>query len=120
MFLLLTRLVMGELGHAMPMESAAMAAVHTMSVAESDPAACHEQEIPTAQHVEGGEDHASHSSGEQDCCKMGDCECPCLHVPCAALDTLTLDSVTTDSLRTAHGADVVISQRPSGLFRPPA
>lgn len=120
MLLLLTRLVMGELGHAMSEESGAMAAAHTMSVAESDPAACHEQEIPTTHHTEDGEDHASHSSGEQDCCKAGDCECPCLHVPCAAFDVFTLDSVTTDSLRTTHGADGVISQRPSGLFRPPA
>lgn len=125
MILLVTRLVMGELAHAMPVEGAASAPEHAMATGMSDPAECHDADASDdastkAHHGEHSQTHASHAAGEQDCCETGECECPCLHVPCAALDAMTVDSIAATVPRILHGADGVISQRPSRLFRPPA
>lgn len=146
MFLLMSRLVIGELGHAMPMShseghsdgasrgtdmgmggahhemSDEIPSVATPSVA-TDASACAEQEgsnppTHTSQHC--GDSNAVGAAGAQDCCQSGECECPCLHVPCAALDTLVLNPVATTSLRISRGVEGLVSQRPSGLFRPPA
>ncbi|HEY0684587.1 MAG TPA: CopL family metal-binding regulatory protein [Steroidobacter sp.] len=121
MLLLVTRLFMGELGHAMPM-GAMDVAEPAISAMEGDSAACPEHdsgsaEMPTAHHADASADH---SSAKQDCCETGNCECPCLHVPCAALDAIILNPVAATSLLISHGTNGVISQRPSGLFRPPA
>ena len=115
-FMLVSRLVIGELGHAMPMASAddgGTAHHHTMAaeMPSSDTAA-------VSDHASA--DAATHSSSEQDCCKSGECECPCLHAPCASVDALVLNPIATALLRIPPGADGVVSQRPSGLFRPPA
>jgi hypothetical protein len=126
-FVLVSRLVIGELGHAMPMaDSMAMSAAHHHQMAAesstaTDPVACGEHEsgsqIPASHHAG---DAAVDSSGEQDCCQTGECECPCLHVPCAALDAHVLSPVATTLLRTPQRAEGLVTQRPSGLFRPPA
>jgi hypothetical protein len=129
-FMLVSRLVIGELGHAMPVAHGDMAidmsaqAHHQMSAQlpsnVTDPAACpdHEGSQPPAAHHAG--DSADSSASEQDCCKSGACECPCLHVPCAVLDALVLNPIPATMLRTPQGAEGLVSQRPSGLFRPPA
>lgn len=132
-FMLVSRLVIGELGHAMPvahsMDMGAQAH-HQMAALTStelpsdvtDPAACaeHEGSKSQAPAAHPTDDSADSSSSEQDCCKSGACECPCLHVPCAALDALVLNPIATTLLRTPPAAAGLISQRPSGLFRPPA
>ncbi|WP_414717511.1 CopL family metal-binding regulatory protein [Steroidobacter sp.] len=69
--------------------------------------------------------HVGHSTADTasagaDCCQSDECECPCLHVPCVALDALVLSPVATALLRTSQGLERFPSQRPSGLFRPPA
>lgn len=115
MLLLVTRLVIGELGHAMPIAAHAPVEQATAEMAGEPACAEHEgggQETPKAHHSESGEAH--------DCCKSGECECPCLHAPCAALEAVAMTPVSTILLRIPHGTETVISQRPSGLFRPPA
>jgi hypothetical protein len=132
-FLLVSRLVIGELGHAMPVSHSMdmgqdMTHHHQMPVempaAASDPAACPEHEHGASEHStahHGGDQAADEqTSSEQDCCKSGECECPCLHLPCAALDALVLNPIATPQLRTPPRAAGLVSQRPTGLFRPPA
>lgn len=118
-FLLVARLVIGELGHAMPMNG--MTASEAASMTASVAADCAEHEagamqMPTAHHAGDSMD----SADEADCCKSGDCECPCLHVPCAALDAPAFSPIATTLLRLPDGADGLMSQRPSRVFRPPA
>ena len=113
-FMLMARLLIGELGHAMPMTHTAPVD-HVAASSMSDSAACSEHD--SSEHEAPA---AHHDSGKQDCCKSGDCECPCLHAPCSALDTLVLSPIAPTLLPIPHGTDEIPSQRPSGLFRPPA
>jgi len=118
-FLLMARLVVGELGHAMPVASMASLEQATHEVA-GEPS-CPEHEASS--HMKGthpSDDAADHSSDQHDCCKSGDCECPCLHVPCVALDAAIMNPAALSVLLIPYGADTVPSQRPSRLFRPPA
>jgi hypothetical protein len=138
-FLLMSRLVIGELGHAMPVSHAghsaqrSMAGHHPMSTDMTSPgmehAACpdHEgkQHAPGAHHAaDVAQSNSSHSAGDhatgKDCCKSSGCECPCLHVPCVALDESMLGPVAMTMLLSAQGAEGLDLQRSSGLFRPPA
>jgi len=119
-FLLMARLVIGELGHAMP-----VAAMLTLEQGTSEMAACPEHEgsgeqLLMTHHGDASDDATAHDGGEHDCCKSGDCECPCLQLPCAGLDAAVMNSLAITLLQIAHGADAVPSARPSGLFRPPA
>jgi hypothetical protein len=129
--MLVSRLVIGELGHATSIGGDAhlgdaSAVNHHQMAGTADVAACpdHDGHEP-AQAVDAPVETSCHAavepvSGEQDCCKSGDCQCPCLHVPCAALDALVLNPVASTLLRTPWSAEGVVSRRPSGLFRPPA
>lgn len=128
--LLVTRLVIGELGHAMPVdatgsdEGASHRAMTHRAMAMTDAVACPEREAagtqtPVEHHLTDVA-HGDHSSSESDCCKSGDCECPCLHVPCATLDAAMRTAIGTTLLPTRGGLDGVLCLRPSRLFRPPA
>lgn len=148
-FLLMSRLVIGELGHAMAVDAADSmspathhgahhdardGAYHEMggtSSASSDgvvTCAAHESgkyKSPATHDSDRAASASSHSldehaSGEQDCCTTGECECPCLQVPCAALDGLVVNSSIETSVRYPQGADGLLIQRPFRLFRPPA
>jgi hypothetical protein len=120
-FLLMARLVIGELGHAMP-----VMAMLPVEHATSEMAACAEhdgsgQQQSMTHHGDVSQDDATaHAGSEHDCCKSGDCECPCLHVPCVALDAAIMNPVAITLLRIPNGADAIPAARPSGLFRPPA
>jgi hypothetical protein len=122
-FLLMARLVVGEFGHAMPVAAMSSPSEHTATQMVGDPA-CAEHEsgkqAPMAAHGDAAEDATAHSDGEHDCCKSGDCKCPCLHVPCVSLDAAVMNPVAIALLRSPHGVDVVSSVRPARLFRPPA
>lgn len=121
-FLLMARLVMGELGHAMPV-AAMEPMAHATSATIGDPACAeHEggQQSPMSQHGDAADHATAHSDGEHDCCKSGDCECPCLHAPCVALDAAVMSPVEIALLDVPHGVDVLTSLRPARLFRPPA
>ncbi|MFC4307713.1 CopL family metal-binding regulatory protein [Steroidobacter flavus] len=118
-FLLMARLVIGELGHAMPM--AAMSPLEPTTVGMAGDPACAEHDSGGMAHQDDvSNDAGTHSGGEHDCCKSGDCECPCLHLPCVALDAAVLSPVSLALLSIPHGAETVTSLRPSRLFRPPA
>lgn len=120
-FLLVSRLVIGEFVHAMPMgdEGAPHHQMsHVLSEMASDPAAC-------PQHDGAAQSDETHPSGDtasetQDCCKSGECECPCLHVPCAAIDATVGTLLSVELRRLPAGTDGLMVQRLSGLFRPPA
>jgi hypothetical protein len=109
--LLMARLVLGELGHAMPL--AAMAPLAAATAEVSGEPACAEHEAPKTH-------HSDEAGSEHDCCKSGDCECPCLHAPCVALDAVNVNSVSIALPRVPYGADSIPAARPCRLFRPPA
>ncbi len=119
----MARLVIGELGHAMPV-TAMLPLEHATAAMAGDPACPEHDESGKHQtmthHGDAADDATAHSGGEHDCCKSGDCECPCLHVPCVALDAAVMNPVSITLLRVPSGADTVTSARPSRLFRPPA
>jgi hypothetical protein len=115
----MARLVIGELGHAMPVT--AMSPLEHATSGLADDAACAEHDSGgMTHHDDVSNDASSHSGGEHDCCKSGDCECPCLHVPCVSLDAAVMNPVAMTLLNIPHGTQTVTSLRPSRLFRPPA
>lgn len=118
MFLLMARLVVGELGHAMPVAAMSSPLEQATTETAGDPV-CAEHE-GGMQMSHQGEDAGAHSDSKHDCCKSGDCECPCLHVPCVALDATVMNPVAMTLLRVPHGVDAISSLRPARLFRPPA
>jgi hypothetical protein len=108
-FLLVSRLVIGELGHAMPMTHGPSHA-HEIAAVQSDSADCADHEVASAKDT----------ATSQECCKTGECECPCLHVPCAALDAITVGPADLEGQPLTPDAQGLMLQRLSGLFRPPA
>jgi hypothetical protein len=122
-FLLMARLVVGELGHAMPMADMPLPVDHAATQMVGDPACAEHasgEQSPMPHHGDAADSVSHHSDAEHDCCKSGDCKCPCLHVPCVALDAAVMNPVAITLLRIPHGVDVVSSLRPTRLFRPPA
>lgn len=117
--MLMARLVVGELGHAMPAVAAVplQPATHEMAAEPACPEHGASAQLPGAH---PSDDAADHSSNEHDCCKSGDCECPCLHVPCVMLDAAVMNPVALTVSRIPYGAETFPSQRPSRVFRPPA
>jgi hypothetical protein len=137
MLLLVTRLVIGELGHAMP--AAHTHDIHAMLSAlslQNSPAVSVSRGDERGHEHEGHHEHARHeslsaahhavdstgaeSSVDTDCCKSSKCQCACLQGTCLALDDLVLKPVAITLLRIPQGVESFVSQRPSGLFRPPA
>ena len=111
-FLLIGRLVMGELGHAMPMPNG-----HEAAATAQEQPACPEHKA-TAQPAD--EAIAADAHETPDCCKTGDCECPCLHVPCAGLDSVLASSSAAELRPIPAGIEGLTPQRPTQVFRPPA
>lgn len=113
-FLLVSRLIIGELGHAMPMTHGSMthetSHAQEVAVVQSDAAACSDHELA----------NTNDTADTQECCKTGECECPCLHVPCAALEAITVGRADLEQQPPTAGAQGLMLQRLSGLFRPPA
>ena len=117
-FLLVSNLILGELAHAMPHMAEPSMVMNELatSVGEDSPAC-------------GGHTQADDESGQlqdsnadehaaQDCCKGGECACPCLHSPAAA-------AAAPFTMRRAHDQVAILVEgaawhRSSGLFRPPA
>lgn len=121
-FLLVSRLVIGEFAHAMPMDMSPShhQMSHVLSEIAGDPAACPQHEGAQQGDTHPSTDDGTTSSESQDCCKSGECECPCLHVPCAAIDATIFTAITVELRHLAEGTDGLMSHRLSGLFRPPA
>jgi hypothetical protein len=126
-FLLVSKLILGEFAHAMPhmVEPAT-----TMNATVVTAASAGQDSPPCGSHVQGSsesgqsESNQSHdSSGDdhaaKDCCKGGECACPCLHSPAAASSVpLTMHPAHDD--QAAVVIDGATAHRLSGLFRPPA
>ena len=91
-------MVIGELGHAMPVTG--MAPLHGESSEMAVEPACAEHEAPNAH-------QSDDSAGEHDCCKSGECQCPCLHVPCVALDAVVMNPLALALASVPYGAESV-------------
>jgi hypothetical protein len=121
-FLMLSRLIVGEFAHAMPHSGAPanMPASEAAALVGESSAACPDHEnagSPSPQSSE--QSHGVHSEDE-DCCKANGCECPCVHLPPAAGDPSVIAVAKTDSHRVSEPALGAAARRLSALFRPPA
>jgi hypothetical protein len=122
--LLLSRLVLGEVAHAMPMASHSSSSAD-MSLVENEPTPCPEHETGSpeqeaAQQVDRSVDASADGSEDHDCCKTGECQCACVHVPAAALDPIMVGILYVHRHRIPDGVHGLMLQQLSTLFRPPA
>jgi hypothetical protein len=115
--LLLSRLVLGDFAHAMPVSHAPF---------ESAVVAAGSRNPDCPQH-EAASDAAGQSSDiqssphpQRDCCKSGACECPCMHAPAALVASFIVTSVHLDHGRIMNSAHGFACDRLWLLFRPPA
>lgn len=117
-FLLVSKLILGQFAHAMPHMAESTTAMNEMVTSlshDSPPCGDHVQtDSASGQSQDSGGDHA-----EKSCCKGGECACPCLHSPAAVAAVLASAQRSPDDQVGAlvHG---VAGQRLSDLFRPPA
>jgi hypothetical protein len=123
-FLLVSKLILGQFAHAMPhmaqdMDHSAMnAMVTSASPSDDDSPPCGSHAQADGQSGQS-QDSSADEHAAKSCCKGGECACPCLHSPAAtAAVALALQGVHDDQPGVLiEGA---ISHRLSGLFRPPA
>jgi hypothetical protein len=123
--LIVSRLFLGELGHAMPVpgEQAgdhAIAAVHGGGSDRTDP---HCGGHDTTKQTDAGE--AASSGGERtthapDCCQTTLCDCACAQASPMASIALVVEEFVPESLTDSTLARAFETKRPSGVFRPPA
>jgi hypothetical protein len=124
-FLLMSKLILGELTHAMPhmaqeMDHSVMAMneIVTSASASHDAPPCGSH-VQTSSESGQSQDPSADDHAAKDCCKGGECACPCLHSPAAtAAVPFAMQPVHDDQ------AAVLVAgatwHRLSGLFRPPA
>jgi hypothetical protein len=118
-FLLVSKLIFGEVTHAMPHMGASATEMSEMATAAS------QDSPPCADHVQAGSQsdpsHAANSDdpAKKDCCKTGGCACPCLHSPAATAAILFSMQRANDS-QVAVPVEGAAWHRLSALFRPPA
>ena len=122
-FLLVTRLVMGEFAHGMPHQAVTDVLAdgtshesshcldHTSSGAGSPP------ELTQATTVLDDGAVAQHG---KDCCETGSCKCPCIHVPAVTVPMPVTNLVWLHGDRASVGTTDLARQAPSTPFRPPA
>lgn len=119
-FLLVSNLILGEFAHAMPHmaeHGMTMNEVVTSAPVSDDSPACGDHVQASAK---GGQPHASNTDhAGKDCCKAGQCACPCLHSPAAVAAVPFVVQPTHDD-QAAVLVEGATWQRLSGLFRPPA
>lgn len=130
-FLLMSKLILGELTHAMPhmdMNRAATATnemVASASDASASDASTSHESPPCGSHAQSGsetgqsQDSSSDDSAAMSCCQGGECACPCLHSPAAA----AAGSLTVQPAHDGQTGVLIEGaawHRWSGLFRPPA
>ena len=115
--LLVTRLVFGEMTHASAQHDA-----H----ADDGSATTSQEQSPCPDHVNDGSEasatdtnDSASESPENDCCKSGGCECPCLHTPAAIAVVPVIIAHQTRVRAAASEPDVAVA-RPFTVFRPPA
>jgi hypothetical protein len=114
--LLLSRLVLGELAHAVPV-SHAPAEPDVVAAGSQNPD-CPQHEVASG--AAGQSDIPSSPHPHRDCCKSGACECPCMHAPAALVASSIVTSVHVDHGRVMNSANGFACDRLWLLFRPPA
>jgi hypothetical protein len=120
-FLLVSKLILGQFTHAMP--HMAEPAIAMNEVVTSVPAS--HDNPPCGSHVQAGSElgQSQETSGDahaaKSCCEGGECACPCLHSPAAnAAVSFTMQSAHDD--QAAVLVEGAAWHRLSALFRPPA
>jgi hypothetical protein len=108
-FLLVSKLIFGELTHAMPHMAEAPSAMDEI------PALAGQDSPPCGDHTDSSQD----SSTDENCCESGGCACPCLHSPAAA-EAVRFGMHRADSDQVAVHVEGAAWHRMSALFRPPA
>jgi hypothetical protein len=129
-----SRLFLGEFGHAMPMSdphenasevSAGAASVAALdhgsaqcgghdSIKKSEPQAA---PAPAPDVLSSGEGHATHDT---DCCQSTLCACACAHVSPMSIVATMIDDFVPASRTASATAQAAPTKRPPGIFRPPA
>jgi hypothetical protein len=123
-FFLVSRLIFGEIAHAMPHAPAPVNGEVALADNEATPPCPdHTQETPSTSSGTSEADAANigdHPMDDKDCCKKGGCECPCLHTPPAAV--LSSGPAITPADQRCPGVPAIGAawHRSSALFRPPA
>lgn len=118
-FLLVTKLIFGELTHAMPHMAAPATATDEIVAAPAD------DSPPCANHAQAGsesdpsQDSNSDEPAQKSCCETGGCACPCLHSPAATAAVPFTMQRASDS-RVSVLVEGAAWHRLSALFRPPA
>jgi hypothetical protein len=118
-FLLVSKLIFGELTHAMPHTAAPPTGMDEVVTSVSQDAP------PCGSHAQAGsESHPSQPSNtdepaKKSCCETGGCVCPCLHSP-AATAAVPFTMQRANDRRVAVLVEGAIWHRLSALFRPPA
>ena len=108
-FLLVSKLIFGELTHAMPHIAEPPAAMDEIT------ALAGEDSPPCGNHTEPSQDSSTH----ENCCEDGGCVCPCLHSP-AATEAVPFIMHRAHTGQVAVLVDGAAWRRLSALFRPPA
>ena len=115
--LILSRLVLGEFAHGMPVS-------HAPTHAEIVAAVSQNADCPQHDAAAGAGDEPPHlqssSEAHHDCCKSGACQCPCMHAPAALVASFIATSVYVDHGRIMTPVDGFVCDRLWPLFRPPA
>lgn len=123
-FLLVSRLIIGEFAHSSTHESEGMVDAHhagmVAAVVSDEPLPCPDHMGPNTQPARNASgDAAPDTDGSKDCCEKGGCECPCLHLPAAAPPASFSSYRVTGELVATH-VEGVVRHRSTALFRPPA
>lgn len=122
-FLLVSKLIFGEVTHAMPQMAAQateMNEVATSASQDSPPCANHAQAGSESDPSHAANSDAANGDGsKKDCCKSGGCACPCLHSP-AATAAILFSIQRANEIQTAVPVGGAAWHRLSALFRPPA
>jgi hypothetical protein len=125
-FLLMSKLILGELTHAMPhmaqdMDPSATAVneIVTSASTSHDAPPCGNHVQQTGSKSEQSQDSSSDGHAAKSCCEGGECACPCLHSPAATAAVPFVMQIVHDD-RAAVLVKGAAWHRLSGLFRPPA
>lgn len=119
--LLVSRLIFGEVVHAMPQADSAKGGEAALAIEQAAPCPNHSSEGAEPVTARSGDSlDAQSTQADEDCCKEGGCNCPCVHVPAAALAPLVMNLAHLDRNRLVDCADGVAALRLNALFRPPA
>jgi hypothetical protein len=116
---MMSKLILGELVHAMPHMAEPVMTMNEIVTSvghDSSPCGSHSPSGTESQQFQdsNGDDHAA-----DNCCKVGECACPCLNSP-AATAVVLIDMQLAHDDQMGVLVEGAARHRLSGLFRPPA